>query len=1106
MRQTDLLSGAAWDSLYRAFPRINFNATDPNSLSDALGAFLRQTRPEDFNDWIVSSEFVAIIDLLSYLAGTLAFRTDIAVRENFLDTAEARESILRLARFLSYNPSRCVAANGLLKIVQVATDDDVVDSFGASLSNIPVLWNDSNNPNWFEQFTLVLNNAFSSTNPFGVPLATSAVGGVTTQLYRINGLASAASLGFSTTVSGASMDFEICNGLINDDGGVEERTPNPANAMQLFYLNDGNGNSSARTGFFLLFRQGTTSKQTFNIPVPVQNQIIDINAGNINQSDVWVATVDDFSNVIIDWTQVESSNITYNTIAAANRNIYSVITRDNDQISVRFSDGNFGAAPVGNIQVSYRVSNGLSYAIQPSEINNLTVTFPYTNLSGMARTLTVTFSLFETVANATTAETIDQIRQRAPQVYATQNRMVSGEDYNTFPLSKNIAVKIKAVNRVYSGQSRYFDLHDPTGTYRDLTLLADDGIFFRDTADTYFEIPTALNRTAEQLYNDYIQPSIDQFTTANLIRDVLMQNVLNGTIAVPQSANGPYWTPASNSLYSTTGWFSYDFAQVTNLLQPGAIIQFNIAGTLTWVAVLEITSNATTTAAPNSAGPVTLAQSVPAGASVVRLLPAAVTVLSPDVSSVIVNNLNKRISFSVWYDYAANGGRWVVNSPQSDFGQSEPALVGTQLLIMTVNFIAGLWRINSRGLRYVFESLQSVQWFDDGNRALAQLTGEVQPDTVRILRTNANVHSDPASHGFPLDKAYDLTIDRLWSYPDGTPETRRTTVMLADSDGDGAPDQPDLFYKILSDVSINTYLFWSNTTNPPYDDPLYTVIGYDTDLLRSADTGQAIGTVGFQLVSTSSPVLNHSFWVMTATGWQLDRTSYRMQRGRGPNTASAWVTSAGGTVMPFGDQISFQWKHYAKADHRINPASTNIIDIFVLTKAYDTAVRQWIANGAKLLDSPVPPTELELSVNLASLESQKIFSDTIVWRPVKYKYLFGASADPSVQAQFKVVRLANSSVSDGAIQSKMLAAINAFFAVEKWNFGEEFYFTELAAYIHQQLVGLISSVVLVPRAANAAFGDGFEISCREDEIFISTAQIADIVLINSNTAVNLRMV
>ena len=295
---------------------------------------------------------------------------------------------------------------------------------------------------------------------------------------------------------------------------------------------------------------------------------------------MWVDTIDDQGNVLIDWTKVPAifnSNITYNNIPVDQRNIFSVITRDNDQITIRFSDGYFGNAPTGNIQVTYRVSNGLTYQINPLEIDSIQIPFSFINSTGSQKTLFITFSLLETISNASSAETIEQIRQRAPQVYGTQARMVSGQDYNSFPLSTNLAVKINAVNRLYSGQSRYIDLHDPTGTYQDLSIFGEDGIFFRDMSDNYFEIPTTLNLTTSQIVTGYIQPVLTQYTISNLIRDVLMQNVLNGTIHI----SGLLWTTSSANLFQTTGWFS----NTANLIQPGAIIQFNINGVPTWVAV-----------------------------------------------------------------------------------------------------------------------------------------------------------------------------------------------------------------------------------------------------------------------------------------------------------------------------------------------------------------------------------------------------------------------------------------------------------------------------------------------------------------------------------------
>jgi hypothetical protein len=75
------------------------------------------------------------------------------------------------------------------------------------------------------------------------------------------------------------------------------------------------------------------------------------------------------------------------------------------------------------------------------------------------------------------AETTEQIKRRANQTYLAQGRMVTGEDYNLFPLQTNLATKIKAVNRTYSGHSSYLDLNDPTGNHNTVNILGDDGIY-----------------------------------------------------------------------------------------------------------------------------------------------------------------------------------------------------------------------------------------------------------------------------------------------------------------------------------------------------------------------------------------------------------------------------------------------------------------------------------------------------------------------------------------------------------------------------------------------------------------------------------------------------
>ncbi|SVC56282.1 uncharacterized protein METZ01_LOCUS309136, partial [marine metagenome] len=131
--------------------------------------YLKLYYPEDFNDFIESSEFIALIDLIAYVGQNISYRVDLNARENFLSTAQRRESILRLARLVSYNSKRNVNASGLLKLSSISTTEDVYDSNGANLANTGITWNDINNIDYAEQFNLILNSAMVSSQKVGNP-------------------------------------------------------------------------------------------------------------------------------------------------------------------------------------------------------------------------------------------------------------------------------------------------------------------------------------------------------------------------------------------------------------------------------------------------------------------------------------------------------------------------------------------------------------------------------------------------------------------------------------------------------------------------------------------------------------------------------------------------------------------------------------------------------------------------------------------------------------------------------------------------------------------------------------------------------------------------
>ena len=72
---------------------------------------------------------------MAFLGHNLAFKLDLNTRENFLSTAERKESVLRLADFLGYNPKRNINLHGLLKVLGVKTSEIVTDTNNINLQN-----------------------------------------------------------------------------------------------------------------------------------------------------------------------------------------------------------------------------------------------------------------------------------------------------------------------------------------------------------------------------------------------------------------------------------------------------------------------------------------------------------------------------------------------------------------------------------------------------------------------------------------------------------------------------------------------------------------------------------------------------------------------------------------------------------------------------------------------------------------------------------------------------------------------------------------------------------------------------------------------------------
>ena len=115
----------SWDKVYTAFTQINFTSFDYDTVKESLIQYLQIYYAESYNDMIESSELIAILEMFAYAAELITYRIDVASHENFITTAQRKQSILRLAKLISYSASRNIPARGLDKLNTVRTDQTV---------------------------------------------------------------------------------------------------------------------------------------------------------------------------------------------------------------------------------------------------------------------------------------------------------------------------------------------------------------------------------------------------------------------------------------------------------------------------------------------------------------------------------------------------------------------------------------------------------------------------------------------------------------------------------------------------------------------------------------------------------------------------------------------------------------------------------------------------------------------------------------------------------------------------------------------------------------------------------------------------------------------
>jgi len=214
---------------------------------------------------------------------------------------------------------------------------------------------------------------------------------------------------FTSNVDDVSYTFQTVESFTATDDGT---------GFYEFKTNDG----SNRISIF----EGTLKTKTFLVGEYEDNPVYVIPDGTLDADTVTVKVYTSATSV--DFTTYQ--NIVNVTSISSNSTIYILKESPNGYFELSFGDGEtFGIAPqAGNrIEVEY-------LSVKGNAANNATIFTPVSQFTSGVITSDINVITYVNSIGGDEKESIESIRKNAPFQYATQNRMVTAEDYSSLIL------------------------------------------------------------------------------------------------------------------------------------------------------------------------------------------------------------------------------------------------------------------------------------------------------------------------------------------------------------------------------------------------------------------------------------------------------------------------------------------------------------------------------------------------------------------------------------------------------------------------------------------------------------------------------------------------
>lgn len=459
---------------------ISYLNKDFGQFKQNLITFIKQYFPNDYSDFNESSPGTIFLEMAAYVGDVLSYYTDSNLKESLLTQASERVNVIDLARMLGYNVKNTTPAYVTVDVYQLipatGTGDNVKPDFNYALTiNAGATIKQNNGQAIFRTSDLVDFKVSSSLNPTDVTVYES---DDTTNLPTYYLL--------KKSVKAVSGEVKTATFSFNDPIPYDKIVLPNTNIIDILSVEESDGDNWYHVPYLA---QDTTFVEVPNI---VDNDPeLSQYRSNVSKllklkrtSKRFVSRLRADGKMELQFGAGISSNNDEEIIPNPD-NVGNGLAGFRRDINIDIDPSNFlytrtyGQAPANTtLTVTYTIGNGITDNVPANVLTEVQSVQFTDNINSSLSTATLNFIKRTVTVNnpqpaqgAKTIDTLTDIKNNATSNFATQNRLVTAEDY---------------IVRCYSMPSKF-------GSIAKAYIVPDDQIAQQQQVQTTVQNPLAMN-------------------------------------------------------------------------------------------------------------------------------------------------------------------------------------------------------------------------------------------------------------------------------------------------------------------------------------------------------------------------------------------------------------------------------------------------------------------------------------------------------------------------------------------------------------------------------------------------------------------------------------